>query len=38
MKFLKFTFKNEAVWMLLWPLGVFLIGSVIAVIFFLTRG
>ena len=32
MRLLRFTFKNEAIWMLIFSLGLFLIGLVITLI------
>jgi len=32
MRLLRFTFKNEAIWMLMFSLGLFLIGLVITLI------
>jgi hypothetical protein len=37
MRILKFTFKNEAIWMLILSLGPFFIGLAIALILVLTR-
>ena len=37
MKILRFTFKNEAIWMLISSLGLFLIGLAITLIVVLTR-
>jgi hypothetical protein len=37
MKILRFTFKNEAIWMLIFSLGLFLIGLVVTLILFLAR-
>ena len=37
MRLLRFTFKNEAIWMLIFSLGLFLIGLVITLVLVLTR-
>jgi hypothetical protein len=37
MKILRFTFKNEAIWMLIFSLGLLLIGLVITLVLVLTR-
>ena len=37
MKILKFTFKNEAIWMMIFSLGLFLLGLVVTLILLLTR-
>jgi hypothetical protein len=37
MKLLRFTFKNEAIWMLISSLGLFLIGLVITLVLVLAR-
>jgi hypothetical protein len=37
MKILRFTFKNEAIWMLVFSLGMFLIGLVITLVLVLTQ-
>lgn len=34
MKILRFTFKNEAIWMLIFSLGLLLIGLLITLIFY----
>jgi hypothetical protein len=37
MKMLRFTFKNEAIWMLISSLGLFLIGLAVTLILVLAR-
>jgi len=37
MRLLKFTFKNEAIWMLIFSLGLVLLGVAVAVIVALAR-
>ncbi|MGZ8843664.1 MAG: hypothetical protein ACXW18_08375 [Pyrinomonadaceae bacterium] len=37
MRMLRFTFKNEAIWMLISSLGLLLIGLVVTLILLLTR-
>jgi hypothetical protein len=37
MRLLRFTFKNEAIWMLIFSLGMFLIGLVVTLIVVLAR-
>ena len=37
MRILKFTFKNEAIWMMVFSLGLLLIGLVVILILLLTR-
>ena len=37
MRILRFTFKNEAVWMMIFSLGLSLIGLVLALVVFLAR-
>jgi hypothetical protein len=37
MRILRFTFKNEAVWMMILSLGLLLIGLVLALVVFLAR-
>lgn len=36
MKFLRFTFKNEAIWMLISSAGLLLVGLLITLIFYLS--
>ncbi len=37
MRILRFTFKNEAIWMLIFSLGLFLIGLAITLVLVLAR-